>query len=750
VPWRTAGAADGSEDAGFPRVIWIGHLRLSPPELAAVLGGLAVFASLGWDSALWDGRLQLALHLLAAAAIASGAMLVLRGASYPRSGLEAAILVLLVALGVATIQGQNLGLAAHALLASAAYAALLPIAIAVVRRRPEIAALTVVGPSVVIAAAILWQLITRRVGWFALGLPGLPPIRLGGETTAFGSVAVAPFILLGVLPLVLLLDAGWPRRLLLTATIALLAPLAVISGSRSAWLAVGTAGVVFALPAARLLRPGRRWLKVRRVAWLLLALPVLALALAYMAPRFTAITSLLYRERLWRDTLAAWSSSPIFGIGPGTMPYARQAAAAAGVPPVRQPHSHDLALGVLGDAGVVGLAAAVIVVVAFLWVAGPHRSRTIVGRAASSVLVGFLVAGIVEDLTFLPNFNLIVLLLAAIALLDAGAVSWRPLRMPRRLPAMTATGLGAAAAAVILVLGDAAASTFRLGTEAVWAHRWSDAAGWYRVSTDLDPWQPSGPKALAVAADMHGDRSTALAAAREATRLNPGDGTSWTNLAILCAAAGERTCAEEGAAAAARSNGITGQELINAALIEEGLGNDDAADRYYTESLLGNRLTGLTVSWPRRVTLPVSSPLESANPQPQLTRLLASATTGADPPLPSVTEPAARALAFALDGDATAAQAALAAAQRDAASDVVTWEIAAMLERHWGQDASHSARVAEFLKGSPLATRRSALAEVTYDVASLHIFPRDMLVAGAVRLSPVPPWPWILERLLPG
>jgi hypothetical protein len=249
---------------------------------------------------------------------------------------------------------------------------------------------------------------------------------------------------------------------------------------------------------------------------------------------------------------------------------------------------------------------------------------------------------------------------------------------------------------------------------------------------------------------MHGDRSTALAAAREATRLNPGDGTSWTNLAILCAAAGERTCAEEGAAAAARSNGITGQELINAALIEEGLGNDDAADRYYTESLLGNRLTGLTVSWPRRVTLPVSSPLESANPQPQLTRLLASATTGADPPLPSVTEPAARALAFALDGDATAAQAALAAAQRDAASDVVTWEIAAMLERHWGQDASHSARVAEFLKGSPLATRRSALAEVTYDVASLHIFPRDMLVAGAVRLSPVPPWPWILERLLPG
>src|SRR5438270_92493 len=44
---------------------------------------------------------------------------------------------------------------------------------------------------------ILWQLVARRVGWFSLGLGDLPPVRVPGESTAFGSVAVPPFILLG-------------------------------------------------------------------------------------------------------------------------------------------------------------------------------------------------------------------------------------------------------------------------------------------------------------------------------------------------------------------------------------------------------------------------------------------------------------------------------------------------------------------------------------------------------------------------
>src|SRR5579859_2777210 len=98
-PHRAARRGDPRER--FPRVIWIGPMRLTPVELAAVLGGLAVFGNLAWDSALWDGRLQLLLHLLAIAVIGAGGVAVLRGADLPRTRLELPIIALLAVLGLA-------------------------------------------------------------------------------------------------------------------------------------------------------------------------------------------------------------------------------------------------------------------------------------------------------------------------------------------------------------------------------------------------------------------------------------------------------------------------------------------------------------------------------------------------------------------------------------------------------------------------------------------------------------------------
>ena len=142
-------------------------------------------------------------------------------------------------------------------------------------------------------------------------------------------------------------------------------PLIILSGSRSAWLAIAAGFAIGVLPWAwrqrgRLRRPRR--LSARGILLGVGALAVGGLALALVLPRLTAVTSLVYRGALWRDTLVAWSSDPLLGIGPGFMPYARQAAAADFSFPVRQPHSHNLPLGVLGDAGLVGLAAGLIVV----------------------------------------------------------------------------------------------------------------------------------------------------------------------------------------------------------------------------------------------------------------------------------------------------------------------------------------------------------------------------------------------------
>src|SRR4029079_14642561 len=113
------------------------------------------------------------------------------------------------------------------------------------------------------------------------------------------------------------------------------------------------------------------------------------LAIAAAGSRLTDLRSLLYRGFLWRDTLTVWIVDPLFGIGPGSMPLARQAAAPPLSFPVRQPHSHDIPLGILGDAGLVGLAVAAGLFVTFAVAAGPWRSRSRTGRAAFAVLVGF-------------------------------------------------------------------------------------------------------------------------------------------------------------------------------------------------------------------------------------------------------------------------------------------------------------------------------------------------------------------------
>ena len=391
------------------------------------------------------------------------------------------------------------------------------------------------------------------------------------------------------------------------------APLTLLSGSRSAWLAMVVAAAILILPGLRRvrLRGLRTWRgRAAAAAGALLAIG----GIAFIAPRLTDISSLIYRGYLWRDTLAAWAPHALFGIGPGTMPWARQAAAPALTFPVRQPHSHDVLLGILGDAGILGLAAAVVLFGCFVAIAGPWRTRTTIGRLAFAILVGFGVGSLFEDLTFLPNFNLLLMLLVAITLVDAGAVHWTTIHIRRRLvvPATAAV----AALLLIALIADAAAIDYRLGVDTAAAGDWQLAQTTLQRAVDLDPWHPTGPKALAVAADWNGDLQTARGAAARAVELNAGDGASWTNLAIVCLQLADAPCAQAAAGHAVDEASLPGRELINAALVYERLGLPAQADRAYRLSLLTNYWTGLTTPWPRhlaldRANLPAQGPRRS-------------------------------------------------------------------------------------------------------------------------------------------
>jgi O-antigen ligase len=659
----------------------------------------------------------------------------------PRTRIDLALLALLVAYGVATLSAWNIGLSAPALAGIVATALMLPVALLALRHWPNLTALLAVVPVIGLSAISLWTLVGRRIEWVLAGGPGLPPVRLPNEVTQLGLVTIPPFALLVALPLALVVTRPDVRRWLVWALLALCVPLTLVSGSRSAWIAFAVAGVVMAAFSLGELR-GIFRLSPRRIGAALAILAVGGFGLAFVGQRLTETGSLLYRGRLWDATLQVWSADPLLGIGPGGMPYARQAIA-----PLIQPHSHDVPLGILGDAGLAGLVLALILFARFVWVARPRRGHALPGRAAFAVLMGVAAGFLTDDLTFLPNINFLLVLLVAVALRDAGAVSWRP--VPRRLRGWWLAGMATAAVGLlsVAIVADASAIWYRAGTDAAAAGRWTDARGAFAASVQLDPLHPAGPKALSLAADHEGLTALARRSAERAVALNPGDWESWTNLSLVCLKDGDRACAGD---ASTRAVDVSSRSttLVNAALVLDALGRPAEADAFYRTALLTDWETGLVVTWPRKVSLPDKLGSVTGTFDSQVALLVARHQRGDDLKPDAYALASVRALAFAMEGDRVAAHRALAAAYEEQPADPVTWDVAALLLAHWGEDDATAVRVGNVTRGWALATQPPAIPPLSSDIASFRSYPGDGLFIAAQRLIPTQPWPWNLEPLL--
>jgi O-antigen ligase/tetratricopeptide (TPR) repeat protein len=729
----------------------------SIPEWTSLAAAVAVFGYVGWDSALWDPRLQLLLHLVAIGGIAGLGMLAASGARLPRTPLDTPILALLAAFALATASAMNHGMSLRAMGSITAFALAIPIALLAVRHRPSWVGVITSVPVLLLAIPSLVVLLSRRLDWILAGAPGLPPLRLPGEGTPFGSVAVPPFVIWPAWALAGLIESpGW-RRAIRIGLVAVGIPLTILSGSRSAWLAIGAAAVVGGLPWAWAQRHRLRMRGASTGRTVLLAAGALA-ATAFLAvlvlPRLTAVTSLLYRVALWRDTLAAWQTDPLLGIGPGFMPYARQAAAADFTFPVRQPHSHNLPLGVMGDAGIVGLVAVVVLVAVAAWVAGPWRSRTATGRAAAIVLIGIGVGGLFEDLTFLPNFNLLAIALLAVALTDAEAVRWTaapPLGAARGRLVAAGTGVIGLVLLASMVTADAGAVAYRLGEDAAREQQWAAATDRYQRSATIDPWHPATPKALAVTAAADGRLAAARRGAEDAVARNPGDGPSWTNLALICGRLEDHVCVLAALPRAVAMAPFGTPDLANAALAYDALGRHEDADDAFRRSLLAARLTALALDWPRTVDVGGTELAEDFGALTEMNRLLAMHVNGEPVNPERIADPGTRALAHALRGDRSAAEASLEAAMAAEADQPITWELAIVLHTRWGEPVDDLVRIAEAVRGGPFPGRDQVtlIPSLTYDIASFRGVPLDGLLTDAERLRTTPPFPWILERLLP-
>lgn len=726
-------------------------------EWLAVGAGLAVFSYLGWDSALWDARSQLLLHLIAVAAILGLAVVALRGGELPRTRIDVPLLGLLAAFALGTVSATNVGMSLRAMAAIAAFAAMVPVALLAVRHRPAWVGIVTSVPVLLLSIPTLATLLIRRVEWVLVGAPGLPPLRMAGEGTPFGSVAVPPFVIIPAWALAGLIEPAGLRRVVRIGLVAVGIPMTILSGSRSAWVAIVATAVIGSAPIAW--RHRRRLSLSSRFTWRSLGVGVGALALvvlvvALIVPRLTALTSVLYRFALWRDTLTAWQTDPLLGIGPGFMPYARQAAAADFTFPVRQPHSHNLPLGVLGDAGLIGLLAAVVLVAMLVFVAGPWRCRTAVGRTASVVLIGLGIGGLFDDLTFIPGFDLLAIALIAVVLIDAGAVDWvRPAvrRSARLAPLALAGGTAGAVLLAAMVTADAGGIAYRAGIRSAIGGSWAESASWLSRAIEIDPWHPAGPAALTVAAEAAGEPEVARRAAVTATALNPGDATAWTNLSLLCQGAGDEGCQVHAAERAAATARYGPAELLNAAVILEAAGERETADRAYRLSLLSQVRTSFVLDWPRTVPIGDGTIPDYADTSWQLNRLVALHAVGEPIEPEEFSADAIRALAHAIVGEVEAAEARLAAAIAAAPDQPATWDIAIVLRDAWGQPVDDEMRIAEVVRGRrfPARSLEPTLARQSFDVGSFRAYPRDGFVTDATRTTTRPPYPWILAELLP-
>ena len=727
----------------------------TPADALALAAAAAVFGFIGWDSALWDARLQLGLHLIAVAAALGLGVMLARGYAMPRTALELPLLALLAAFALATASAINVGMSLRGMAAIAGFAVALPVALVAIRHRPSWVGVMASVPVLALAVPSLALIAWRRVEWVLIGAPGLPPLRLPSEGTPFGSNAVPPFVIWPAWALAGLIEDDRWRRIIRTGLVIVGVPFTVLSGSRSAWLAIAVTAIVAGVPW---LWARRDRLRIRRSAGLRgvvvtgLALVGVAVAAALIVPRLTALSSILYRIALWQDTLTAWVTDPLLGIGPGFMPYARQVAAADGTFPVRQPHSHNVPLGVLGDAGLVGFAAAVVVVVTILVIAGPWRARTRTGRNAALILLGLGVAKMSEDLTFLPNFNLLAILLLAVALTDAGAVRWRPVPSGWRRPAVL--GGASVAGAILLaamVTADAGSISYRRGMDVAVDGEWAEATARFQHAAAVDPWDPAAPKALAVAAAAADHLGTARAAAERAVRANPGDGASWTNLALACMNLRDRACAEQALERTVARAAFATPQLANAAFAYEALGMHAAADDAFRRSLLAARTTAVAIDWPRDVTLADFHLSEAVEANTELNRVVAMHVLGEPVSPDAIDDEVARALAHALAGDRAEAEAAIGRAIASDPGRTLTWEVAVVMAEHSGEPTDRLVRIGELVRNgrfpAPDDIRRTP--RESLDLATFRGVPLDGLLPDADRIRTTPPFPWMLLELLP-
>lgn len=377
-----------------------------------------------------------------------------------------------------------------------------------------------IGALLAVAFLVLWGSIWLR--WLGLtSWQSIPPLDLPLPSSAWAHQHDLTTLLVVLAPAIWLQRGTGIRRVIALAIIGCVGAVVVMDGSRSVWLALGVAGLVVAAgPTWRLLH--NRRILLASIAGIA-ALAVVALALGAgeeLLRRVTNVHTLSARANQWGPALGFVADRPIQGSGPGSFPFLLRLTDYFTTSEYVSRHPDNALVQLVVEGGLLGLAAAALVVTAVVrgWRKGSHESR-----AAALALVFATAVGIGTN-PFEYAFLIAPILAWAAIGTPAAAPEDQRTRAERSPRWVAAASAGLAALAGVAVVATLAASVlYDVGAGATQAgdlHRARDA---FELAAELDPSMALYRRELGVAELEVGNWDESVAELRAAAAMNPAD-----------------------------------------------------------------------------------------------------------------------------------------------------------------------------------------------------------------------------------
>jgi O-antigen ligase/tetratricopeptide (TPR) repeat protein len=459
------------------------------------------------------------------------------------------------------------------------------------------------GVAVVVAALWIWE----SVDWVRAAGPGtIPPAGLDYSDDWLRNINVIPIYLVLLAPALVYCWAIRGERLLALVGLSAMTIVTVLSASRTAWLGIAVGIVVFAATGIswRRVRLSRR--RAIGLGWVITAAVLLSIASGLAASLLEGVgdfATVRSRTVIWEAAMATWRAHPLTGAGLGTITGDLLAGGLAVPGSGPAPHAHSMPIQLLAEAGLIGAAAWLAIIVTVAWqlvrrravaVAVLGRRNGLVRGAALGALVAFLVDGLGDNHTALSAIDL--LAVANVALLlpaDTEDAS----RGGRWVAGRNLLGgLLALVAAGMLAWGLAAVAWGR-AQDAVQRGDTASAAGALQLAVDLDPGMALYQRELGKLDEADGDAREAQALLEGSARANPDDPNTPRTLGVLAMRNRDHDRAIAYLAASVRLDGTDPDARILLGMALDAVGRSTEADAEYATAILLVPQVALSDGW---------------------------------------------------------------------------------------------------------------------------------------------------------